>query len=174
MTELSTDELSFLSDLFVRAGIFVSHCDDTDIGEESENLETKQLGRALARVSANARYPLVATLADMALKKISHPFTDTQDSIVADLEQAAQFLFRLENPEQLLEYRRAVMYAATSVARAYREELDHHEEEFLLENILSRITGFLNKAADHQEFKNINISPAEDSALTAISEALKL
>jgi len=171
---LAEPQFDFIADLFVRTGIFVSHCEDTDMDEHSENLEKMNLARALSRISASAKFPVLAALAAEASKRIDMQHSDSEESLSHDLHQAVSIFLQMGDPKISLEYRKAVMYVATSVARAYREELDHHDEEFLLETFMNKISGFLNKTANYEEFKNMNISPAEDSAITAISEALKI
>lgn len=174
MKALSPEQLAFVSGLFIRAGTWVSRADDTDRSDKSENKEKDYMLRALTRVSKMSKSESVRQSANMALTISDIPQDRTEDSLTYDIHSAVEIFMTAEDAEALPQFRKALMYVATSVARAYREELDHHEDEYLLENFMNKIAGFLNRDADPEEFKNINISPAEDSALTMISEALRV
>ncbi|PZP57206.1 MAG: hypothetical protein DI586_01035 [Micavibrio aeruginosavorus] len=170
---LSSTDIQLISDIFIRVSLYVSHADDTDQGEESEAKERDYMMKALARIVKLSKSPDIATAAKMALEN-NAVFEDESEESLSNAIREMVAAFKLsESEEGLLHLKRAVMFVATSVARAYREELDIREEEFLLEGLLNKIIGAINKEADPEEFKNINISPAEDSALTMISEALR-
>ncbi len=169
---LSADHIQSIANLLIRAGLYVSHVDDTDQGEESELKEHEYMGKALAKIARLSNSPSVARAAQLALDNAEWTGDDTAESLSFAIGEAMAIFSEAEDEAQLPHLKRAVMYVATSVARAYREELDIHHEEFMLEGLLNRIIGAINKEADPEEFKNMNISPAEDSALTVISEAL--
>ena len=172
MTATALEQRDFIAGIFLRAGIWVSHADDTDLEEHSEEQEMAYMRKALARVGNNSKSEIVRQSATHALTLNLGALDDSEEALTADIRRVVEAL--QETPDDLLQFRKALMYVATSVARAYREELDYHgEDEFMLENLMSRIAGALNKDADFEEFKNINISPAEDSALTLLSEALR-
>lgn len=174
MKALSSEQLAFVSGLFVRVGMWISHADDTDRSDKSENKEKDYMLRALTRVGKMSKSESVRQSANMALTVSDVPQDRTEESLAYDIHRAIEIFMTVEDTEALPQFRKALIYVATSVARAYREELDQHEDEFLLETFMNKIAGYLNKDADPEEFKNINISPAEDSALTMISEALRV
>ena len=169
---LPPDE-EFAASLLTRVGFFISHCDDTDMGEESEEREKNNMDRALQRVAKGSKFPQIAAIANKARAHSTYNDAETEESLSADIKAAIAMLNGLEDDAVTLEYKKAVMFVGKSVARAYREELDHHEEEFFLETLVSKIAGALNRDSDPEEFKDMNISPAEDSALTMIAEALR-
>ncbi len=171
---LSAHDIQSLSNILVRVGLYVSHCDDTDQGEESEVKERDYMLKALTRIAKLSKSDTVAACARLALEAQVSADNESAESLTASIQEAVALFRGAEGEDQLIHFKRAVMYVATAVARAYREELDIHQEEFLLEGLLRKVIGAVNKEADPEEFKNINISPAEDSALTMISEALRV
>lgn len=172
-SKLAEEDFALVSGLFVRAGIYVSHCEDTDHSEESEEEEKSQMLRALKRIAGISKVPLISAAAIEAISALTVPENETSETLDADIRKAVQVLKTYGDAAALVDFKKALMYVANSVARAYREELDYHEDEFILESFLSKIAGALNRDSDPEEFKNMNISPAEDTALTLISEALR-
>lgn len=173
MKSINPEQLVFISGLFVRAGLWISRADDTDETEDSEEIEEAHMLQAISRIAKMSKSEAVRACANLALKSTRQERRETEDTLTLDIRRAIE-IFRASCDEQdLPQFQKALMYIATSVARAYREELDHHEDEFLLETFMKKISGALNRDADPVEFKNANISPAEDSALTMISKALK-
>ncbi len=168
------EDLELIADLFYRVGIWVSHCDDTDYGERSEDLEKKQMVRAFSRIEKISRFPFIKQAAHAALHGRKIPHAETEERITDDIKRVVFLLKSHEDLDGLQEFKKAIMYIGTAVARAYREEVDHHEDEFLLQTFIDRLMGNLNKVNSPEDFKNLNISPAEDNALTMISEALRV
>ena len=162
-----------LADLFVRVGFFVSRADDTDDSQRSEKLELKNMHHALSRVETVAKEGVVAKAAAKAREVNTIPEPENKETIAADIAQVVQMFKDSENLDGLKEFHKALMYTGTMVARAYREELDHHEDEFMLESLLNKWSGDLNQDADPEEFKNANVSPLEEAALNVVSKALR-
>ncbi len=170
---MKREDVALLASLFARVGMYVSHCDDTDLDETSEEEEKAQMLRAFRRIEKASKSPLIAAAANEAAHVLTVPDNDTEEKLSGDIRDTVQMLVDGDEAGVLSEFRKALMYVGTSVARAYKEELDQHEDEFLMESFMRKITTFLNQSADPREFRNQNISPAEDSALTMISEALR-
>ena len=140
--------------------------------KKSEALEKEHIFAALKRVARIAKTPLVAQSATAALSIGELGLKDTE-TLETDIRSAVSLLKDSNQQAELAEFKKALMYVATSVARAYREEMDHHEEEFIMQTFITKISGYLNGTQDPAEYKNMNISPAEDTALIHISEALQ-
>lgn len=173
MADYASGDITFIASLLPRVGYWVSHAEDTDVDDHSEELEQRRMVKALERVAAKSASATIAQAAQFALKNTKPPENETEDTLGGDLRTAVEIFTDQNDQDTLTQFKKAVMYIGTCVARAYREELDHHEDEFLLENLMSRLSGYLNRESDPEEFKDQNISPAEDSALTFILESLK-
>lgn len=172
-TALTAQEQKFITGLFARVGFWVSHADDTDYAEDSEQKEFAYMQRALKRVEKLSTSSVISECAGAATSIKTAPDHETEESLTGDLRKAVEILKSHKDEASLSQFRKAILYTGTCVARAYREELDHHEDEFLMENWLNKIIGALNRDVDAENFKNMNISPAEDSAITMISEAIR-
>lgn len=170
---VSQNDFNFISRLFARVGFWISRCEDTDKSRESETAEKEEMIRALKRVAKISCFPVVGGAAKEALNILNVPENDTPEILLDDIRHAVDIFKRIGEPEMFDNFSKALRYVGFSVARAYREELDHHQEEFLLESVLNKLCGELNEISDPDEFKDQNISPAENSALTQISEALR-
>ena len=170
---MMADGSDLLADLFVRVGFFVSRADDTDDGQRSEKLELKNMHHALSRVEAVAKQAVIAKAAAKAREARTVPEPEDKETLATDIARVVQMFKDGENLNGLREFHKALMYTGTMIARAYREELDHHEDEFMLESLLNKWSGDLNQDADPEEFKNANVSPMEEAALDVVSKALR-
>lgn len=168
-----SSKVPLLASLFVRIGFYVSHAEDTDVEEKSEDAEYANMRKAIKRIEARAQHDFISQAASEALSLKSPELPDTEESLSDDIKKLVGFLKDEKLLGELEETRKALMFVGVSVARAYREEIDHHEDAYLMQGLMDIVSGLLNTAFKPRDYKDINISPAEDSALTLISEALK-
>jgi hypothetical protein len=167
-----------LTGLFYRAGYWISHIDDTDLGTGSEEAERAQMVRVLTKISrADATAPLVRELAEEALRQQASwaRWEKSSDDILADATRCAKLVKAQGTLEELQSFRRAVMLVATSVARAVREDAEHGdaETESGFSWLSEKVGAALMAVTDRGAYQDMNISPAEDTALTELLEALK-
>ena len=162
-----------IAGLFSRVPLWIIYCDDTDKSQESEVVEKQEMVRALERVEKIAIFSFLRDAARQAKENLLPVPDETLENICDDIRRAASFIQEREGLEALDNFSKALRYVGFSVARAYREELDLHQDEFPLESVLNKLCGQLNEISDPDEFKNQNISPAENTALTKIAEALR-
>lgn len=162
-----------IAGLFSRVPLWVIYCDDTDKSQASEVLEKQEMVRSLERVEKVTPFSFLRDAVRQAKENLLPDPNETLEDICNDIRKATSFLQEREGVDALDNFSKALRYVGFTVARAYREELDLHEDEFMLESVLNKICGHLNEISDPEEFKNQNISPAEHTALTRIAEALR-
>lgn len=166
----------FLVGIFYRVGYWISHVDDTDLSSESETAERKQMMTILGKIAdASRTAPIVRELAAEALRQtVSWPRWEEQNlAIEDDVRKATLLLKGQATDEEYKSFSNAVMVIATSVARAFREIPENKPEH---ENYLSwlgeKAGELVLSLKDRSAHKDMNISPAEDTALSHLHEIL--
>lgn len=180
MSELerfTPQDQDLLIGLFYRVGMWISHIDDTDEGTASEEKERAKLLHALGIVakSDNAGC-LVNDLASEAIRQnTSHArWEKMTDDILADVQRARVVIKAHGTAQEYVSFGKALMMVGTSVARAFREESDVEEKGSGYLSWLTEKAGNLTQAlTDREGHKDMNISPAEDTALNELLDALK-
>ena len=173
---LPTDQDVLIS-LFYRIGHWMSNIDDTDMDEKSEKAEESQVFRVLTKFSQSKNVgALCAELAEESLRQKGNWFrwAGQDDTVISDVARSKKILHAQATHEEFVLFGKSLVTIATSVARAYREASDSDVEEI---GFLGWLNDKASKAslalADREAHKDLNISPAEDSALTELIETLK-
>ncbi len=180
MSELerfTPQDQDLLIGLFYRVGIWISHIDDTDEGTASEDKERAKLLHTLGVVAkSDSAGDLVKDLASEAIRQTaSHGrWNKMTDDILSDVRQARVIIKAHGTAQEYVSFGKALMMVGTSVARAFREESDLEEKGTGYLSWLTEKAGHLTQAlTDREAHKDMNISPAEDSALNELLDALK-
>ena len=167
-----------LVSLFYRIGQWMSHIDDTDTSDHSENLEEEQMLKVLTKLSKSANSgPLANEIAAEAIRQKGSwaRWAKQTDNVLADVTKAKALIKGQATQDEFVAYGRSLVTIATAVARAYREAEDVEEAEekgffSWLSEKKAHVTLALTDAEAH---KDLNISPAEDSALNDLVMTLK-
>lgn len=169
-------EQDLLIGIFFRVGYWISHVDDTDISDVSEHDEQEQMVRALGRISeSRSATEFVRELAAEALRRSGDQarWLKSEDRLMQDVVSAVKLVKQQATDEDFSSFRKSIMFVATSVARAYREEPEQEQEKngrfgWLVEKAESIVMSVRDKEA----YRDLNISPAEDTALHELAAAL--
>lgn len=160
--------------IFFRIGYWISHIDDTDVDDKSEAIEQKQMLAALKKVAESKAPELVTEIAAEAVRRSGDQarWLKNEDRMLSDVTEAIKIVHSNGSEEDFKSYRKSLMFVATSVARAYREESDHDQRETGLARLLERAGEMIGAVADKEAYKDMNISPAEDTALHELAQAI--
>lgn len=166
-----------LVSLFYRIGQWMSQADDTDTGEDSEQIEEAQMFKILNKLaeSKNAG-ALCSEIASEALRQKGSwaRWSKQIDTVLSDVTRAKALIKGQANQQEFVAFGRSLVTIATAVARAYREAEDVEVEEKGFLSWLSEKKAHVTLAlTDAEAHKDLNISPAEDSALTELVMTLK-
>jgi hypothetical protein len=168
-------EQDLIIGIFFRIGYWISHVDDTDVGDASEAIEQKQMLAALKKVAGSTgATELVREIAEEAVRRSGDQarWLKNEDRVLVDVTKAVQLIHSNGTEEDFKSFRKSLMFVATSVARAYREEPDHAEQEGMLGKLLEKAGQMLTAVSDNEAYKDMNISPAEDTALHELAQAI--
>jgi hypothetical protein len=169
------EEQDLLIGIFFRVGYWISHVDDTDISEQSEDVEQKQLVNALNKIaSSKGATELVRELAEEAVRRSGDQarWLQNEDHLMRDIAKAVALVNSQGSEDDFQSFKKSLMFAATAVARAYREEPEHNHDEGRLSWLIEKAGSLLTAVSDHEAYKDMNISPAEDTALHELAGAL--
>jgi hypothetical protein len=164
--------------LFLRVGYWMSQMDDTDIDEESEQKEEAQLFKILTKLSQSEKIgALCSEISAEALRQKGSwsRWRGQMDAVLPDVKKAKDLIVSQGTVDELPAFGKCLMMIATAVAQAFREEADDIEEEgssyfsWLSEKALHVALALNDRAA----YKDLNISPAEDTALNDLLNTLK-
>jgi hypothetical protein len=179
MTQLSAlqpADAALLISLVYKVGIWVSHADDVD-GERDDEREIQALEsgiRAIAKLHENK--PFTSEIAREALKRKSDwaKWTDESMSAPNDARRAVKLLQSAVSEAESKDYRAFLMEIAGAVARAHGEFGAFDDEpEGGIAGLMGKIaSGFKGMASDDKNHP-MNVSAAEDSALSTLAAALK-
>ena len=171
------EDQELLVSIFYRTGYWVSTIDDTDVGEESEHLEMRQLLSVLEKISkAQKAGALVNELAAEAVRQKASwaRWENLNDDFPDDLARAVLAAKGQTNDEEYKAFAKAIMMIGTAVAEAYREDVDNAPESDGYFSWLSeKANAVVLALTDKQSLKDMNISPQEDDALQEILATLK-
>lgn len=180
MSELerfTPQDQDLLIGLFYRVGIWISHIDDTDEGTASEEKELAKLLHVLGVVAkSDSAGSLVNDLASEAIRQnTSHArWAKMTDDILSDVRQARVIIKAHGTQQEYVSFGKALMMIGTSVARAFREESDMEEKGGgYLSWLTEKASNLTQALTDREAHKDMNISPAEDTALNELLTALK-
>lgn len=167
-----------LVSLFYRIGQWMSEADDTDTGEDSEQIEEAQMFKILNKLAQSKNAGLLCSeIAAEALRQKGSwdRWSKQIDSVLGDVARAKQLIKGQATQQEFVAFGKSLITIATAVARAYREADDSEQDEE------KGFLGWLSEKKDHavlaltdaEAHKDLNISPAEDSALTELVMTLK-
>lgn len=163
--------------LFYRIGQWMSQIDDTDSDETSEQREEAQMLKILDKLAQSKNVgALCSELATEALRQKGSwaRWAKHADTVLGDVARAKVILKDQANHQEFVAFGKSLVMIATSVARAYREADDAEMEEKGIFSWLAEKKAHVTLAlTDAEAHKDLNISPAEDSALTELVMVLK-
>lgn len=164
------EERDFLASVFYTVGVWISHVDDDgDCSADAE--EEKVLMAVLQRLAKHysKTVPFVSEMCEESARQTqNHGRWATQsDDAVECAVKAAQVIKAQMGTDDLVAYKSAISEVARSVAVAFREG-DSLEEGFS-DKIKNGVLKLLNKDLHAEQ----NISPAEETALYTLLDALK-
>lgn len=180
MSELSRflpEDQDLLVGLFYRVGLWISHVDDTDEDETSETAEHAQLLRVLTKISKTESVAgLVREIAEEAgrQKQSWTRWARGGDALLGDVGRGLKLLKGQGVEGEIASFRKSLMFIGTSVARAYREDEDMERTGQGGLGWLSEKAGeMLTAVVDREAYRDLSISPAEDTALSELLDVLK-
>lgn len=180
MSELSRflpESQDLLVGLFYRVGLWISRVDDTDEEETSETVEYEQLFRVLTKIAKTESNPLlVREMAEEAArqKQSWSRWAKSEDILLEDISRGLNLLKGQGVEAEISSFRKALMFIGTSVARAYREDQDMERTgQRALSWLAEKAGEMLTAVVDREAYRDLSISPAEDTALTELLQALK-
>ena len=163
--------------LFYRVGRWMSDIDDTDAGANSEKKEEAQMFGILTKLSQSKNVGVLCNeIASEALRQKGSwaRWSKKVDTVIDDVVKAKSLIKGQGTHEEFNLFGRSLVSIATSVARAYREASDAEiEKSGLLGWLSDKKANMALALLDPQAHKDLNVSPAEDSALTELIDALK-
>jgi hypothetical protein len=166
-----------LISLFYRIGQWMSQVDDTDGGEDSEQIEEAQMFKILNKLSQSKNVGLLCSeIAAEALRQKGSwaRWSKQIDTVINDVSRAKALIKAQANQQEFVAFGKSLVTIATAVARAYREAEDvETEEKGFLSWLSEKKDHVVLALTDAEGHKDLNISPAEDSALTELVFALK-
>lgn len=177
MTDLSTftnEEKELLASLPYKVGIWVSYTDDVD-GEGDDRNEIKALEHCLNEFARQSEgRPLVSSVIKETfhLKAKWAVWADQSFHVLKDVEKAVGVIKAKGTPQDYKAFRAVIMEIAAAVAQAHGEFSHFDDEE--AKTIFSKIIGKLASLAEDDKGHPMNVSAAEDSALSKLAAALKI
>lgn len=174
ITDFQEQDAQALAALMVQAAINVSHAEDEG-GEHDDKLEMRALDEALKYVAGSEKKPqIVRECAKLALD--SKDKWEIWSQGVFKIEplciKAVTILRQFASKDEVREYDAAVLEIASAVAQAYGEfGMEEEPSKGILGAMIGKVFGGFgaSDAINHP----MNVSAAEDSALSIISKALK-
>lgn len=172
LSDFPETEVELVVSLPYRVGLHVSYADDEE-GEQDDELEMAALEACLKAV-AEKNDGLVK---EIALKSLSMQdkwpsWGNGVFNIEPLCKQASESVARVSSKDETKAYVKMVLEVASAVAQAYGEFGEEQEEpQGFFGKAMSRIVGGFGGSDDAAH--PMNISAAEDSAISRISSALK-
>ncbi len=179
LEKFSAEDAGLLAGLPYRVGIWMSETDD-DIGEyddESEYAALEKIITEIAKLHDDTPFVQEVCAQTLASRAKWPDWADDSLKILPDCRKAVALVKEQVSLQSAKNFRAALMEIASTVAQASGEFEDFHEvdhTETILGGIVSRIVGGISKLSHKDESHPVNISPAEDSALSRLSAALRV
>lgn len=172
LSDFSDGEIDLVVSLPYRVGMHVSYADDED-GEQDDEREMAALESCLAAVVQHSE-GLNKEVAAQALSQKDkwEEWGQGVFNIEPICKQAAEVVSRVASKDEARHYAKMVLEVASAVAQAYGEFGEEQEEpKGFFGKAMSRIVGGFGSADDAAH--PMNISAAEDSAISRVSQALQ-
>ncbi|MFP4313463.1 MAG: hypothetical protein ACLFR0_03955, partial [Alphaproteobacteria bacterium] len=163
-----------------KVGIWVSHADDVE-GEADDIHEIKALERGIPKMSALHEDSLLVQQVASEIMRLKDQWEVWEDQCFHVLKTAPDtmtLVLEYFGEKEAKEYRAFIMGLGKIVARA-ASELDafdsvEEEKEGFLGSMIGKIVGGISSTGKDDVNHPANISPAEGSALSQLSAALKI
>ncbi len=176
MTQLSAyspDEIDLITSIPYRVGMHVSFSEDEE-GEKDDALEIEALQsciKEIAKVHEGPELTKEIALETLESKDKWEGWSHGVFNIEPQCERAVLTLQRHASSDEVRDYVKMILEVASAVARAYGEFGEEPEPErgFLGKAMEKIISTFSEDDVDHP----MNISAAEDTAISSIANALK-
>lgn len=174
------EEKDLLVSLPYRVGIWISHVDDG--GEDKADYQEVEAIKKVIQV-ASKKHDDNTAIDDIArscllAEGMFDIWARQTSSILSDAKVAVELLRGRVSTQEAENYGVFLMEIGTSVAKAFREEGYGWDEEktsaFDFSKISEKVSGFLGRVAPSSKHGEMNISPAEDSALTDLAKAVRI
>lgn len=174
LSEFSDEDAALLVSLPFKAGIWISYSDDAE-GEDDDEREMKALRhclRAVARLHESD--PLVAGILNACLQAEEQWAGWAEDCFHLPVDaKKGMAIVKARAPEKTARnFRAALMEIAAAVAQAYGEFGEFEDDDG--EGVFGKIIGAFSKLGQDHKNHPMNVSAAEDSALSKLAEALKI
>lgn len=179
LSAFSEEEITLLASLPYKVGVWVSHADDEE-GELDDVREMKALTTCIKAVTKAYDGPgLVDDIARETLKRESlwPQWTDRAFNILPDCQKAIVLLKEKSGLQDAKNYKAALLEIATTVAQAYGEfnSFDEiPEDEGFFGGIVNKVVGGFSGLSKDDANHPMNVSAAEDSAISQLAAALKV
>ena len=178
LADFSDDERALLVCLPYKVGVFVSYADD-ESGERDDEREMDRLEECIMAIAGlHVSKPFTAEIMRETVEmRDKWPQWAAQSWHVPDeAARAVKLLQARASETELKNYSAALMEIATTVAQAYGEfgEFDDPDEGGgIFGSILTKVTKNLSVLTQDDDAHPMNISAAEDTALSRLRAALK-
>ncbi len=179
MTQLSCfsdEDAELIISLPYRVGINVSYADDED-GQRDDDLEMQALSACLqeiVKMDDISDFPKEVISKTLGQKDKWPEWSQGVFNIAPLCERAVLVLKTQASDDEVRDYIKVVLEIASAVAQAYGEfGEDPEPEKGFFSKAMSKIVGGLSGMSGDDANHPMNISAAEDSAISSIAAALK-
>lgn len=177
LSEMQPEESQLIIALPYKVGVWMSHTDDVE-GELDDQREMKALEhilKSIAQVHEGSQFVKEVAQHTLRSREQWEIWANQSFDILGDCEKAVGLLKANVNDNDLKDYKSTLMEIATIVAQAHGEfgDVDDDGDEglgALIGKLVTKVSGTSKNDADHP----MNVSPAEDSALSRLALALKV
>jgi hypothetical protein len=179
LEKFSAEERVLLVRLPYRAGLLISQADDTGnpgaANDESQVLEAIIANQAKGMFHSAFAHEIMAEL--WAARAQWPTWDDDTSRVLAECAEAARIVNLKLARHDLDAYRATIMYIATEVAKAFREDAVHPSIFTAIGTHLRLWKGRMGTALRNEPYDPVallNISPTEDKALSELAQALSI
>tara|TARA_B100000378_G_scaffold274766_2_gene269718 strand:+ start:1174 stop:1731 length:558 start_codon:yes stop_codon:yes gene_type:complete len=179
LSKFTPDQQFQLSGLFYKIGIWMSHADDAGESDHGSDVaEEAQLYNVLEKMAKTYKaFPLIKEMADNAVSQSGYhaQWKAESDNAVAEAAIVARMLKAAASQQELDAFKGACMQVATDVAKAYQEDEYHTDVNHGMDYdvFVEKVANFFARISNRKLYEEMNISPAEDNALSELANALR-
>lgn len=175
----SGEQIVLLASLPYRIGVWISDTDDED-GETDDRREMKALAVCIKMAAKQYDGPGIVDdilRETLAREKLWSGWAEGAFDVLPDCKKAVALLQDKSGLQEAKNYRAAMMEIAVTVAQAYGEFSSFDEipeDEGILGKIVGKVVGGFSNLSKDDANHPMNVSAAEDSAISQLSAALKV
>lgn len=179
LSDFSAEDKELLISLPYKVGAWISFSDDVE-GERDDELEMKALERSIQEIAKrHDDKPMVQEIMSETLKNRDkwEEWADQSFNVLREAEQAIILVRTHGSTRNAKNLRLALMEIGATVASASSElgAFDEiPEEEGFFSKVISKVVDGFSSLSEGDSGHPTNISPAEDSALSRLSAALRV